>query len=348
MRLQRCAVKYLNSLWSSIRFCSKWIASALFSSVYFGRHPAAVPNGSVIFFPCCPNFLCCGLSGIVSFKPGKTDHSDFGGSARIYRSMALRNTLLAVESGGYAACKKSALSITDHYLGGDPAVQSLLKQGQSLKKIHAFYSIYADPGMQQTLSGISERLLALIQSESAALGLDMGRLSADDMDVMIRRVEILKDVFWCLKSEVLENVARIRELIHPENILPSFGVISVFKKINAVLNSIDRLEVRGRDSAGISQVFILDGPEYERFQRAVEARGLSRELSARTNQEILLNRGISLRESREQDGAFGSRWPLRIKWRRKSDGSGITLRLSAGRSAKMKSFISFRQFPAVP
>ena len=80
-------------------------------------------------------------------------------------------------------------------------------------------------------------------------------------------------------------------------------MVSVFKKINAVLNSIDRLEVRGRDSAGISQVFTLDGPEYERFQQAVEARGLSRELSARTNQEILLNRGISLRESRDQDGA---------------------------------------------
>ena len=48
--------------------------------------------------------------------------------------------------------------------------------------------------MQQILSGISERLLALIQSESAALVLDMGRLSADDMDVMIRRIEIVKDV----------------------------------------------------------------------------------------------------------------------------------------------------------
>ncbi len=299
-------MKYLYSLWSSIRFCGEWMASALFSRVYFGRHPAAVPNGSVIFFPCCANFLCCGLSGIVSFKPRETE--SFGSAADLQADLpvdGLRNTLLAVESGGYAVCKKSALSITDHYLGGDPAVLSLHKQAQSLKKIHAFYSIYADPGMQQTLSGISERLLALIQSESAALGLDMGRLSADDMDVMIRRVEILKDVCWCLKSEVLENVARIRELIHPEKSLPTFGVISVYKKINAVLNSLDRLEVRGRDSAGISQVFTLDGPEYERFQHAVEARGLSPELSARTNQEILLNRGISLRESREQDGASG-------------------------------------------
>jgi glucosamine--fructose-6-phosphate aminotransferase (isomerizing) len=292
-------VKYLNSLWSFLRFCSEWIASVLLSKVYYGRHAAAVPSGSVIFFPCRSNFLCCGLSGIVSFKPGKTDPSELSAALPVD---ALRNTLLAVESGGYPACKKSALSITEHYLGGDTAVLSLLKQARWLKKIHAFYSVYADPGMQQTLSDISARLQALIQTESGALGLDIGLLSADDIEVMIRRAEIVKDVYWCLKSEVLENVVRIQALIHPSNTLPSFGVFSVFKKINAILNSIDRLEVRGRDSAGISQVFILDGTEYERFQHAVEARGLSHELSARTNQEILLNRGISLRKSRQQDG----------------------------------------------
>ncbi|MDO9110862.1 MAG: SIS domain-containing protein, partial [Desulfatirhabdiaceae bacterium] len=214
----------------------------------------------------------------------------------------IRNTLQAVESGGYSTCKISALSITDHYLGGDSAVLSLFNQVHSLKRIHAFYAIYCDPDAQQILAGISERLLAVIQSESAALALDMGRLPADVIDVMIRRVEIVKDVSWCLKSEILENVARIQELVHVQNSHPSFGLISVFKKINGVLNSIDRLEVRGRDSAGISQVFVLDGPEYERFQRAVESRGLSPELSARINREILLNRGISLRESRLQDG----------------------------------------------
>ncbi len=292
-------MKYLNSLLSLFQFCSEWLASVLLSSVYFGRHPAAVPKGSVIFFPCSSNFLCCGLSGIVSFKLGKTDHSDLAADLPVD---GLRNTLLAVESGGYSTCKISALSITDHYLGGDSAVLSLFNQVHSLKRIHAFYSIYTDPGVQLILSEISDRLFALIQSESAALGLDMGHLSADDIDVMIRRVEIIKDVLWCLKSEIMENVTRIQDLIHPENTIPSFGLISVFRKINGVLNSLDRLEVRGRDSAGISQAFILDATEYERFMRAVEARGLSLDLSARINQEILLNRGISLRKSPQQDG----------------------------------------------
>jgi len=289
-------VKYVNFLRHSIRFLINWIASVLFSSVYFGRYPASVPDGSIIFLPCRPNFLCCGLSGIVSFKPGNTDHpADLPVDG-------IKKTLLAVESGGYSTCKKSALPLADHYLGGVSAVESLLKQTRSLKRTQPFYSIYADPGMQQTLSGISDRLPVLIQAESAAIEQDMGRLSADNIDDMLRRVETVKDVYWCLKSELLENLTRIQDLIHPGSSLPSLGVVSVFKKINAVLNSIDRLEVRGRDSAGISQVFVLDGPEYARFQREVESRGLSRELSSRANREILLNRGISLHESRGQGG----------------------------------------------
>lgn len=295
-------MKYVNSLCSLFRFYIEWIVSVLLSCVYFGRHPAAVPNGSVILFPCRSSFLCCGLSGIVYFKTGKTEpdhHSDRLADAAVD---GLEKTAASVESGGYQACKTAALSLTDHYLGGDSAVLSLLKQARSLKRIHAFYAVYLDPGTQQILSGISERLHVLIQTESAALVLDMGRLPADAIDVMIRRVEIIKDVLWCLKYEICENLARVQELIHPENIHPSFGMFSVFKKTNTVLNSMDRLEVRGRDSAGISQVFVLDGPEYERFQRAVAERGLSQDLSARTNQEILLNRGISLRKSLHQDG----------------------------------------------
>ncbi len=166
-------MKYVNFLRSSIRFCSKWIDSILFSSVYFGRSPATVPDGSVIFFPCRACFFCCGLSGIVSFKPDKTDQP--GEMPAKHLVDGIRNTLLAVEAGGYPACKKSAVSITEHYLGGDPTVLSLLRQAHSLKRIHAFYSIYAEPGLQQTLFDISERLFALIQSESGALGLDMGQ-----------------------------------------------------------------------------------------------------------------------------------------------------------------------------
>ncbi len=284
----------LHFLMTSVCAFMQRAAFVMFSNVYVGRHPAAVPDRSIIFFPCCSAFLCCGLSGLVSFKPGKADASDL--SAGLLAD-GLRKTLSDGEAGGYVACKKSASPLMDHYLGGDSVALSLRDQVQSLKRTPSFYAVYADPNWQQILSEISGRLNTLIQTETAALDRNMGHLSTADIDIMIQRIEILKDVVWCLKSEILENIDRIRELVHPGKNLPSLSVVSVFKKINTVLNSIDRLEVRGRDSAGMSLVFMLEGMEYERFQCAVEARGLSGELSSRTNQEVLLNRGISLRES---------------------------------------------------
>lgn len=124
-------MKSLNYLWSLIRYCCEWITAALFLRVYFGRHSVAVPNGSIVFFPCCSNILCCGLSGIVSFKPGKMGHSDLLADLPVDD---LRNTLLAVESCGYSACKKSALSITDHYLGGGSGCPVAVQSGTFTKK----------------------------------------------------------------------------------------------------------------------------------------------------------------------------------------------------------------------
>ena len=51
---------------------------------------------------------------------------------------------------------------------------------------------------------------------------------------------------------------------------PQPATIGVFKKINTILNSIDRLEVRGRDSAGISLIFVLKAGEFENFENALE------------------------------------------------------------------------------
>ena len=87
----------------------------------------------------------------------------------------------------------------------------------------------------------------------------MGHLESKDVDILIQRIDNLKDIAWCLTSEIIGNIKKIKNLLGSENQDPNITVVSIFKQINAVLNSIDRLEVRGRDSAGISMMFILDG-----------------------------------------------------------------------------------------
>ncbi len=70
--------------------------------------------------------------------------------------------------------------------------------------------------------------------------------------------------------------------------------LSIFQRINAVLNSIDRLEVRGRDSAGISVLFTLSSSEFNRFKNYLNESGLSGLLKQRTNHSVLANNCINV------------------------------------------------------
>ena len=122
------------------------------------------------------------------------------------------------------------------------------------------------------------------------------------MESVAERLERLKDVAWCLGTEVGDNVRRVQGLLQRAPAAPSAETVAAFKNINAVLNSIDRLEVRGRDSAGISLLFVLDREAYRRFRELVAdaGGGLSEELARRTSGDVLVNRSISIAECEEE------------------------------------------------
>ena len=128
----------------------------------------------------------------------------------------------------------------------------------------------------------------------------MGRADIETIAVMSGRLEDLKDIVWCIRVEVLENISKVAALLDGLTGRPPAHAIRLVKKINAVLNSIDRLEVRGRDSAGISMMFILEQDEFDRFGRALHKAGLAADLDARTDQRVLVNNGIQTIEN--QDG----------------------------------------------
>jgi glucosamine--fructose-6-phosphate aminotransferase (isomerizing) len=79
-------------------------------------------------------------------------------------------------------------------------------------------------------------------------------------------------------------------------------VISTFKKINTVLKSIDRLEVRGRDSAGISLMFVLGPVAYARFKETLKQKNLDHQLEERCGHETLANRSMSIHRTPNDGG----------------------------------------------
>jgi glucosamine--fructose-6-phosphate aminotransferase (isomerizing) len=266
----------------------------LLAEVHLGKRMSGVPVGSIVFFPHRENILCCGLAGVVSFKNRKNP----GDRVNL---LSLNERIKKIETHDYSTCVSDNLSLYENYMGGYDTIDTLLKDVRALKNDALFYEIYTDSDIQKEIAKIVERISAVIATEEKRLTVDMGHLRSDTVEAMSRRIEALKDIAWHLKSEIKTNIVKIKNLLTPIHETPSFSTVNLFKKINAVLNSIDRLEVRGRDSAGISLMFILDHGKFQSFMEAIENANLLDQLSTRTGKSVLLNMDISIRESKDEN-----------------------------------------------
>ena len=70
--------------------------------------------------------------------------------------------------------------------------------------------------------------------------------------------------------------------------------------MNVIFNNLDRLEVRGRDSAGLSLLFLLDENTFTGFQEELRQQTLLDEFESRQAEHLLLNR--SIRTNHRGDG----------------------------------------------
>ncbi|MBU4345115.1 MAG: SIS domain-containing protein [Proteobacteria bacterium] len=262
----------------------------LLAEVYFGKNPAGVPDNSIVFFPCSENILFCGFAGIVSFKNSKQT----GGFVDI---ALLEDMVKRVESCGYNNYIKNKQVLDSDYLGGEKHIASLVKSVKALKEQNLFYDIFINKPIQDSLSKLADQLSLVIEAESKALAENIGYLDSGSVNIMFRSIESLRDIEWCITREITGNIQKIKELIPVAAEPPAAFSFIVYKKINAVLNSIDCLEVRGRDSAGVSLMFILGEDEFKRFNEEIVKAGLYDRLKERSDYNVLINNSISIHES---------------------------------------------------
>jgi len=278
-----------------IKELGKRILDWLFADIYFGKHMDAVPNRSIVFFPYREATFSCGITGIVSFKSKKPADDHAG--------LAVLNAMMDKLEGCLCGnCKQDELRFKDHYLAGGEPVDSLLRAVRDLKRNDVFFTFFIDPNIQNELMDVAGRLSTIVDSESKYLAEYMGRLDSEDVDILTRRIETIKDISWCLTSEIIGNIKKIENLLGSGNGTKVRAVVDIFKQINSVLNSIDRLEVRGRDSAGISMMFILDGKEYDRFEQTLEEMNLVDRFKERSAQDVLVNSGIAVNQTIDENG----------------------------------------------
>ncbi len=263
------------------------LRSYLPSGVCFGRSIADLPKGSIVFFPYSRATFYCGLAGIVSFK--RKDQ------VRMTIDMdAMQAMAATIKRKGLETFNSGSDDFDTYYLGGETLVADFAAIVRTLKEDAQFSEIYFDESLQSMLNSIAGQLTSVIEAESRQMEAVSGRLAADRFDIMSRQIETIKDIAWCLKSELLNNITKVRDLAAETTDGLSMEAVVILKKINAVFNSIDRLEVRGRDSAGFSLLFVMAPDEYDVFQTALAKKKLVDTLARRSAESVLVNNSIRI------------------------------------------------------
>ena len=263
-------------------------------NVYFGKHINSIPDGSIVFFPCRQTVLCCGIAGIVACKTKPKGRQD-------PNLESLEEMVQGFKATGFQSCQQTH-QWNDNYLCGSEKINGLWRQVQVLKADAQFFSVFSDEKAQNQLKQLADRIAEIVQTESDLLTQHIGHLPAEIVDLISQRIERLKDIAWSLESEIFSNIKKIRNFLSHSPEPPSPTSISMFKKINAVLNSIDRLEVRGRDSAGISIMLILNPSEFKKFETSLIQAGLQEQFQDRCEPDPLINGGINCQPSTNTDG----------------------------------------------
>jgi glucosamine--fructose-6-phosphate aminotransferase (isomerizing) len=265
----------------------------LTTDIYFGRNIAHLPLGAIVFFPLRDNTFCCGIAAIVSYKLKNSTLPRLD-------TAALEDMFAQIAQSGFENCNAvNDTDIADHYLGGKSRIDSLWQAIQNLKCTDRFYAIFTNSNDRRQLTGLCDRLTGIINTETKLLSQRMGRIPVETLELMTARIEKLKDIAWCIRWEVINNVGKIKDLCPGLNQSSSPETVGVFKKINAVLNSLDRLEVRGRDSAGISLMFVLNKAEYDKFEKSVKQANVYHQIDERCTRGVLGHRGITVHHSRK-------------------------------------------------
>lgn len=231
-------------------FRSRWKGWRLF----FGRDPSGLPPKSICISPLCKNTLPCGLAGILSFTVVRETPA----------SEILDRLATAVEALGratLAGCSEISFP-SQGYLGGE-AVLSALEEGiLALKGDGAVRDLFFRESLEKELSILKTSLEKMLNGEEAWVDRHVDRFSTAELERIMSDLIRLKDAVWALERDILSQLGEIRALWRGNGAGPSVEGFRKLRKIVLLFNALDRLEVRGRDSAGIQIAFTLQSRSF--------------------------------------------------------------------------------------
>ena len=263
--------------------------------IYIGKSLQSVPQGSLILFP-LDYRLSCGLTGILAFK--KKQPRTFAVEALIQEMETIHQNIVQFTISNF----ESPEDMT--YLGGKKRIHAIWSAARQFKQQFAFVEITKSQDFYQALKQLGNALDDLVAQERQAYEENKGHFSQETAMVISESIEDMQDVVWCIQKEILRNVDQVVDLIDTRHSNPTSEKIVLFKQVNTVLNSIDRLEVRGRDSAGISFLFIIPTTQFHAFEKQMASHESHEAYQNRIKQTLLQDSNIRVFHRSDQTTAI--------------------------------------------
>ncbi len=263
-----------------------------FPGFYLCKRPKDVPPGSVIVFPTLENRLNCGLTGILAFKGKKkeTDKTSLEG---------IDSAISKIEEYTLKNIIKEDKDPGKDYLGGDSVLRELQDIIWNLKTQSSLYRIFRESPIRESLDRASLKLGEIIKGEEANIRASLNIPSIEARENIVNRMTLLKDIKWSLANEILGNTIKIEGLSCLKGEYLSSQAFEKLMNVNILFNNLDRLEVRGRDSAGISTFLVLKNKDFASFEGEMKKRSLLDEYSDRQVDMLLSNRQIAIKRNNQ-------------------------------------------------
>ncbi len=262
-----------------VSYLRKW-------KIYVGVDLYGTPKYSIVFFPIISDVVCCGFAGILAIKgAGKPEEVNLIKKLTQLFQNVKKTNMKALSAGSITS---------DQYLGGDRYLKEMEETLFQLKADTAFQEIYFKPIIAFQLSDLTTEMKVFFLEEEKRLEENAGNFPTVETETINSRHVLMKDIIWGLEKDVLDNIEKIRRLSGVASVKEiSPASFKKYKKINFLLNCLDRLEVRGRDSAGMQMSFRLpDTAPFENILKVLKEKGLYDDYSARTRAGDLSNGSI--------------------------------------------------------
>jgi glucosamine--fructose-6-phosphate aminotransferase (isomerizing) len=238
---------FIARMFNKIKYMGQFLAVC---QVFIGKHPINVSAPAIIFFPIMTSQFNCGFAGLMTFQSNKksTDLTDDLALSALWKkikSSGLKNVLIG--------------KITpEKYLSGLETLNSMEKTTLELKQESKQEILFFQTGRAKKLFGLVKKMKLFLAEEEKILEDNAARFTSTDLEIINSRIILFKDIQWILEKDILDNFAKIIDLSGAKEITAlNPAAFKKYRQINLLLNALDRLEVRGRDSAGLQIVFTL-------------------------------------------------------------------------------------------